>query len=404
MTIALPESFIPPVEGDVALAQLEREQFARLEFQRLSNLLRILLPIIAVLTILALPAAVYTDLQAQGGGLSIFKPTSSTMQVIIVFAGLIVSYLAYRRRDVTVAAFALFFGVSGFILLALLNGAVFSGTLALGAVPEFALLLVPIVLASVLGGPAVIVVTTGCTSVLTFVLLTFTPHDSAFLAFQHANAGGYMLSIVPISLQIVTGALIFISLNGARRAQLQLSTVRVAFERERELDRLKNQFIVNINHELRTPLMALQGYVVLAREFGHVNEQDQQEQMFDLGLETMHHVNALVESILDVRRIETDATPLKMVAVNLHDIILQATGMIDPSLAGGDRALHLHMPSTLRVIVDEERLRQVLINLIVNVCKYSPAGRADRDQREHDARHASGAAQARRSAYGADHG
>jgi signal transduction histidine kinase len=377
-TVADPPRVAAPIAteatADPLLLQMERAQFAQFEFQRRYNLLRILVPVIFVLAILALPGALYTDISGQRGVLGIFSVNSSTFQVIVILVGMTISVVALRRRQVALAAYALFFGVSGLIFLLLLNDTLLSGALALGTVPEFALLLVPIVLASVLGGPVLIVLTTIATTSLTFALLTFTQHDASFILFQHNNAGGLVLYTVPIALQIVTGALIYGSLAGLRRAQLQLSSVRAAYERERELDRLKNQFIASINHELRTPLMALQGYLMLAREFGKAGELDEQDQMFDLGLESMQHINALVESILDVRRIETDVTSVKLAPVDLHAAIVKATALVDPRSAGqGERDIHLRVPTQLFVLADDERLRQVLINLISNAIKYSPA-------------------------------
>jgi signal transduction histidine kinase len=358
---------------DAALRQLEREQFVQFEFQRRYNLLRIIVPTVFILAVLSIPAALYTDITGSQGWRTLLSLHSSTTQVFVVLTGMTISLIAFRRKQVILSSYALFFGVSGIVLLLLLNDTLFSGDrLALGNAPEFALLLVPIILASVLGGPVLIVLTALATTSLTFMLITYLPHDAALMAFQKANSGGYVLYTVPIALQIVLGALVFATLAGLRRAQTQLNTVRVAYERERELDQLKNQFIASINHELRTPLMALQGYLVLAREFGRASETEQQERMFDLGLESMQHVNGLVESILDVRRIETDVTSLDLAPVDLHGVIVKATALIDPRVAGqGEREIRLRVPG-VRVQADETRLRQVLINLISNACKYSP--------------------------------
>ena len=178
---------------------------------------------------------------------------------------------------------------------------------------------------------------------------------------------------MPISLQIVLGALIFTTMRGLRQAQTQLSSVRVAFERERELDELKNRFIANINHELRTPLMSLQGYLILARDFGQQGEYGEQARMFTLGLDAMGHINRLVTSILDVRRIETELTPVQLVPLNVHEAIVKATALLDPREVGAsEREIRLRVPANLWAMGDMGRVQQVLVNLLANACKYSP--------------------------------
>jgi signal transduction histidine kinase len=357
--------------ADEELNQLESQQLAQLEDQRRYNLLRILVPVIFVLSVLSLPGAIFTDVNGPNGVAGIYSLRGSTFQVLVLLIGMVIASLALRRRNVNISSLALFSGVSILILLLLLDDTVFSMEVKLGIIPEFALLLVPIVLASVLGGRLSVILTTVGTTTFTFALLTFVPHDQSFIAFQEANAGGFVLYTVPIGLQAVTGALIFGSIAGLRRAQVQLSTVRVAYERERELDELKNQFITSINHELRTPLMASQGYLTLAREFSHAGEIDQEERMFVLGLESIQHINALVESILDVRRLDTDVTSLQISDVDLYGSVISATNLIDPHMIQGERAIHLNVSRDLKVQADEGRLRQVLINLISNACKYS---------------------------------
>jgi signal transduction histidine kinase len=374
MTNVQKQSFMQYTFGDHTLQQRENEQFAHIEFQNRYNLLRILVPVIAILSILALPGAIYTDINSTDGVRGIFSVSSSTFQVCIVFVGITIAFIAFRRNKVMTASLATFFGVSALILLMILNDTVFARSLSLGTVPEFALLLVPIVLASLLGGPILIGLTTFCSISLTIILFTFAHHDSAYIAFQQTNANGFVLYTVPIGLQAATGIFIFSLLSSSRHAQVQLSTVRTAYERERELDQLKNQFIININHELRTPLMALQGYLMLAREFGHVGHIEQQEHMFELGLESMRHVNRLVESILEVRHIETDVTSLKMTSIDLYTSVTKALSMVDSQLTSGERAVHLHIPAHLQVYADENHLSQILINLITNACKYSPPG------------------------------
>jgi len=353
---------------NATLAQREQAQSAQFEDQRRYNLLRIMVPAILILATLALPTALYSDLSGSG----IFSFTSSTAHNGVVLIGTLIALIALRRHRLTLASLAFFAGVSGVIVLVLLSDTVFPGTLALGALPDFSLLLVLVVLASLLGGRWLIVVTTVATSALTFTILTWVPHDAAFQHYADQNGGGGALYTIPIALQVALGALTFAMLAVIRRTQAQLSTVRAAYEHERALDRLKNQFITSINHELRTPLMSVKGYLVLAREFGKSGIYPEQDRMFTRGLRAMQHVEHLVESILDVRRLEADVITLNLAPVPMREVITQALDLIDPREVGQEeRAVHLHVPEELQVMADRNHLCQVLVNLLSNACKYS---------------------------------
>src|SRR5262249_55885591 len=145
--------------------------------------------------------------------------------------------------------------------------------------------------------------------------------------------------------------------------------------RERELDRLKNQFISNVNHELRTPLMSMRGYLVLARELGKRQDPGQQDHMLSRGIETVGHMEGIVESILDVRRIETKSSSINHTPVNMRESVIAATELLDQSMPDArERDLMLNINEQTTVMADKEILTQVLINLLSNACKYSAPG------------------------------
>jgi signal transduction histidine kinase len=83
----------------------------------------------------------------------------------------------------------------------------------------------------------------------------------------------------------------------------------------------------------------------------------------------------LVRSVLDVRRIETDAAAMRPTVCALLPLIRSATQLLDPREAGTqERPLHLQVPLDLTVYADPDRTRQVILNLLSNGCKYSPPG------------------------------
>jgi signal transduction histidine kinase len=160
----------------------------------------------------------------------------------------------------------------------------------------------------------------------------------------------------------------------------ELVDAHVAHKRARELDALKDQFITNVNHELRTPLMALNGYVKLLQARHAALSSERQEQLIERAARAGDDVVALVTSILNAQSLDQGADATTMEPVDLTAAVVSAVGLIDPrdiAPREGDlveRELRLHIPRGLEILGDSMRMRQILINLLSNAIKYSPAG------------------------------
>jgi len=219
-----------------------------------------------------------------------------------------------------------------------------------------------------------VVLVTAASSIFTFATIFFTHHTPALNAtLQQSN--GPVVFTVPISVQLAFGALIFAATWGFRRTQRELGDIRVAYAREKELERLKDQFISSVNHELRTPIMALQGYIEIAQELGERGESQRQQHMLERSAGAADHLASLVKSVLSVRRIEADASTANPTTFPLLPTILAATELLDPREAGEqERELHINIPAELAVFADQDHVRQVALNLLSNASKYSPPG------------------------------
>ena len=360
------EELLPDIEQTITEA--EKISLAQFEDQRRYYLLRYIVPAILILSGITLPLGIFSDITSG----SFF----SSLENGIVFFGSLVSFIALRRRRMDISSLAIFLAVTILLYLLISLDALFSGPLALATLPEFALLLFPIVLAGVIGGARLIVAITIFTPIFTFLAITLTPHDPALIAASN-NGGMLGFYIDPIAEQIALGVLVLVTSNSLRRTQRDLNTTRIAYRRERELDRLKNQFISNVNHELRTPLMSMRGYLVLARELGKRKDPDQQEYMLSRGVETVNHMEGIVESILAVRRIEATTAALALAPTNVRETAIAAIHLLDHSMAGDrERDVLIEIDEALWVMADAENLVQVILNLLSNACKYSGPGTA----------------------------
>lgn len=355
-----------PASTDAQLTPEERAMLDALDAQRRLVLLRIIVPGLFVVALLALPAAVFADLNNH--------TLNSSAQIGLGLGGFGIALVAVVRRNVNLAALAFWVGLTGVIVMLLLSDSLLRGSLALAIMPEFALLTLPIVLAGILGGPRRAGLTALASAAFTALIFFLTPHAPDLEATFEAGNGTVLLT-VPLAGQLALGILTVANARGQRRVQRELVSTRVAYERERELDRMKDQFISSVNHELRTPIMALQSYIELARELGRRGDYARQEHMLRRGEEAAEYLTGLVRSVLNVRKVEADAASMKPAPFALRPVVLSALNLLDPLDAGDvPRDLRLRIPESLAVNADEERVRQVLVNLLSNAAKYSPPG------------------------------
>ncbi|MFI5271985.1 MAG: sensor histidine kinase [Ktedonobacterales bacterium] len=160
-----------------------------------------------------------------------------------------------------------------------------------------------------------------------------------------------------------------------------VGALRVAMERARQLDELKDQFITNVNHELRTPIMALHGYIKLLK-LRHTGVSDERRaELIEKAERAGDRVVALLTSILDVRRIDEQTEELAPEVVNVRASVEAAAGLIDPlevtrSGAVIERELRVHIASGLVLWAEPVRVQQIFTNLLSNAIKYSSPGTA----------------------------
>lgn len=144
---------------------------------------------------------------------------------------------------------------------------------------------------------------------------------------------------------------------------------------EREIDRMKNEFVSLVSHELRTPLTSIKGYVDLlaAGEVGDLSEG--QLDFLQIVKNNADRLVLLINDILDLSRIEAGKVELKLSPLAIADVLRAVADSFQPQLAAKRQTLTLEVaPRLPRVLADADRLTQVFTNLVSNANKYTPAG------------------------------
>ncbi|MGZ3682106.1 MAG: sensor histidine kinase, partial [Ktedonobacterales bacterium] len=327
---------------------------------------RVIVPALLVVVLLQVPSAIQTDLDNHS--------LSSSLQIAIGLVAFLVALWATWRKRVNVASFAVFAGITSIIMLLLIHDVLFSSPLDSFTLPKFQLLALPIVVAGIFGSPRLVVGASTTTLLFTFGLIFLTPR-SVELQHSVSKPGGVAIYTVPMATQLVLGILTYAATRAFNRTLRELGATRIAYAREKELDRLKDHFISSVNHELRTPIMALQGYIELSRELAAQGNYPRQVTMLERSAEAVSHLAGLVTSVLNIRRVEADAANMTFTTFALEPVVTSAPHLLDPKETGQRRRpIHLDVPADLRVHADQERVRQVLLNLLSNAAKYSPPG------------------------------
>jgi signal transduction histidine kinase len=146
--------------------------------------------------------------------------------------------------------------------------------------------------------------------------------------------------------------------------------------RAEEANRSKSAFLANMSHELRTPLNAVLGFseVILAETFGKIGSARYTEYLRDIRT-SARHLLALINDLLDLSRIEAGAMKLDDKWISVGDVLDESAAMFRENCARKGVTLRLEAPrEEIAILADERALRQILINLLSNAVRHTPAG------------------------------
>ena len=145
-----------------------------------------------------------------------------------------------------------------------------------------------------------------------------------------------------------------------------------ALARERDANRLKDEFLATVSHELRTPLNAVLGWTRVLQA-AHVDAPTRERAL--ASVERNARVQArLIEDLLEISRIVTGKLRLQMQDVDLAATIDAAVEVVQPAAAAKRIALHVDIDGRPAWTAgDPDRLQQVVWNLLSNAVKFTPA-------------------------------
>ena len=179
---------------------------------------------------------------------------------------------------------------------------------------------------------------------------------------------------------VLAGILLLLGGVVAQRFRLLQQRKLVEFEKQKseklmQIDRLKNQFLANTSHELRTPLHGIIGIAESLHEGLFDDHLSQRRENLGMIISSGKRLNNLVNDLLDFSKIRNDDLKLNLKPVDIRssvDVVLQ----INQSIAMAKSIVLINeiekeLPAAL---ADEDRLQQILFNLVDNAIKFSSEG------------------------------
>ena len=143
-----------------------------------------------------------------------------------------------------------------------------------------------------------------------------------------------------------------------------------------EANRYKSEFLANITHELRTPLQSILGYTEVVKEMLEDEGVFSCEQDVDKITHNADHLLSLINSILDISKIEAGKMEVSNQNVNIKTLLSRATDTIAPLIEKNNNELKIITDQAdCDFFVDEKKLFQILLNLLSNAAKFTHEGR-----------------------------
>jgi signal transduction histidine kinase len=158
------------------------------------------------------------------------------------------------------------------------------------------------------------------------------------------------------------------------------ATVGVTFTlndvtRQREIDRMKTEFVSTVSHELRTPLTSIKGSLHLLLSDSALQLDATQRQLVDISVKNTDRLIRLITNILDISKIEAGHIQLELGMHGVEEFVSAAVDGIVAFAESRGIAIEVEVAGDLPPVrVDVDRMVQVVTNLLSNAIKFSPPG------------------------------
>ncbi|MBN1526251.1 MAG: HAMP domain-containing protein [Candidatus Omnitrophica bacterium] len=142
----------------------------------------------------------------------------------------------------------------------------------------------------------------------------------------------------------------------------------------KRLEAMRRDFVANVSHELRTPVASIKGYAETLVH-GAIDDKEDAREFVDIIYRDSERLAKLVEDLLDLSRIESGRMKMVFLPAAISDIVKKALAVLDNQAKAKSIRMAYDITEGLpKVVGDEARLIQVMVNLLDNAIRYTPMG------------------------------
>jgi signal transduction histidine kinase/DNA-binding response OmpR family regulator len=147
------------------------------------------------------------------------------------------------------------------------------------------------------------------------------------------------------------------------------------YEHAKSLDRLKSEFVAVVSHEIRTPLTSVKGAIELLADEHYFQNNEQQMKLLTIAHANAERLLVLISDILDFSKLESSSLPMNMETQRIEPVLQQAAHNLRTLIE--ERQIQLEVvlaPDLPDLVMDANRITQVVTNLLSNAIKFSTEG------------------------------
>lgn len=141
----------------------------------------------------------------------------------------------------------------------------------------------------------------------------------------------------------------------------------------RRLERMRSEFVANVSHELKTPVAAVKGFAETLLS-GAMNDPETAKSFLTIIQDESDRLNRLIGDILELSKIESRRSPLQFSPIDLPMFLGRMSELLAAEAAKKDIVLDVQTEEGLFLEADEDRLGQIVMNLMQNGINYTPEG------------------------------